>query len=289
MNRPDLEEKRPWALILGASRGTGAAIARAVATAPGFDVFGVHRGRHPEFAQSVHDDITARGRRIQLRQAEAGSPESAVSGAAEILSVAGPRSIKLFVHSLANASVGPLASGTPEQLRPSQFQKTLESMANSFVYWTQELLARDLLAERALLLGLSNPMPEFIARDTGLIAAAKAALEIYVRHLARELGPRGHRVNLLKFGAVKTEAMTRTLQNRLPALERALLDAIPAQRLCTLDEVGRFVAVLAGDDAAWFNGATIDFTGGEAQGLFDALIRAHQQPPAESSHDVRSP
>src|SRR6185369_12859933 len=102
------------------------------------------------------------------------------AGAAELLDVAGPRSVQLFVHSIANASVGRLASGTTRQLRPYQFQKTLESMANSFVYWTQELLARDLVAPKAHLLGLSNPMTNTIVRDTALIAASKAALEIYV-------------------------------------------------------------------------------------------------------------
>jgi NAD(P)-dependent dehydrogenase (short-subunit alcohol dehydrogenase family) len=129
-------------------------------------------------------------------------------------------------------------------------------------------------------------MPEVVARDTALIGAAKAALEVYVRHLARELGPRGHRVNLLKFGAVVTPAMARTLGGRLSALERALLDAMPARRLCTLQEVARFVAVLTGSDAAWFNGATIDFTGGEAHGLYDALIRATQDRQTESPHDA---
>ena len=60
--------------------------------------------------------------------------------------------------------------------------------------------------------------------------------------------------------------------------EHALLDAvhremIPAGRMCTLEEVARFVSVLAREDTAWLNGATIDFTGGMTLRLFDIVMQ----------------
>lgn len=267
-----------WALILGVSSGTGAAIARALSEDPGLSIFGVHRGNHREAAAALACEVEARGRPIALREADAGTAEGAAAGAAELLARAGPRSVRLFVHSIACASLGRLAVGDAP-LHPRQVQRTLDAMASSFVFWTRELVARDLLAPGARLLGLSNPMPEVVAEGTALIGAAKAALEVYVRHLARELGPRGVRVNLLKFGAVVTPAMARTLGGRLAALERALVDAIPAGRLVTLEEVARLVRVLVAEEGAWFNGATIDFTGGEPQGLYDAMIRAVLRAP----------
>jgi 3-oxoacyl-[acyl-carrier protein] reductase len=267
-----------WALILGVSSGTGAAIAEAVAREPGLDVFGIHRGNHPDGAAAVEHAVQATGRTARLYRGDAGTLDGATAGAAALLEAAGPRSVQLFVHSIANASVGRLASGAADQLRPHQFQKTLESMANSFVYWTQELLARDLLAPKAHLLGLSNPMTDTIVHDTALIAASKAALEIYVRHLAHELGPRGIRVNLLKFGAVITPAVQRTFSEaRLEGLQRVLRRVIPAGRTARAEEVARFVSVLAGEAAAFFNGATIDFTGGEAQGLMELLIQMSRE------------
>jgi NAD(P)-dependent dehydrogenase (short-subunit alcohol dehydrogenase family) len=48
----------------------------------------------------------------------------------------------------------------------------------------------------------------------------------------------------------------------------------PAGRLCSPEEVARFVAFLASPDAEWFNGATIDFTGAESQSFFDQLVYA---------------
>ena len=262
-----------WAVILGASTGTGAAVARAVAERPGLNVFGAHRGRHPQGAAEVARDVEAHGRRCVLYEAEAGTADAAARGADALLAAAGPASVKLFVHSIANASLGRFASNDGEQFSPQQFQKTFDAMAHSFVYWVQALVARDLLAPEAQILGLSNPLVDSLVRNGGMITATKAALEVYVRHLAWELGPRGHRVNLLKFGGVLTTASEVTFSGEAGVALREVLPRVtPAGRMVTLEEVARFVSVLAGDDARWFNGATIDFTGAQTQSLFDALL-----------------
>ena len=249
-------------------------MARAVVRDPGLDVFGVHRGNWPDAAAAVETFASAAGRRAHLFQKDAGTAEGAEAGARAALEAVGPRSVKLFVHAIANASVGRLTSDGEDKLDARRIEKTFNSMAHSFVYWVQALLAFDLLAPNARILGLSNPMDDAVVRGTAAIAATKAALGAYVRHLAHELGPRGHRVNLLKFGAVTTHAVGRTFGgtdgvSRLRAVAEA---ATPAGRLCEPDEVGRLVSVLAGDAGAWFNGATIDFTGGEFQGLMNVLL-----------------
>ncbi|MEZ4433961.1 MAG: hypothetical protein R3F65_16265 [bacterium] len=51
-----------------------------------------------------------------------------------------------MVHSIANASYGRFASLDRAQFHHKQFEKTFDSMAHSFVYWTQALLSRELLA-----------------------------------------------------------------------------------------------------------------------------------------------
>jgi enoyl-[acyl-carrier-protein] reductase (NADH) len=191
----------------------------------------------------------------------------------ELLGVAGPKSIKLFVHSIASASLGPLASGGEGRVEPRHFQKTFDCMAHSFVYWTQQLIDRDLLAPGAQLLGLSNSAGDVVMRGTALIAAVKATLGVYVRHLAHELGPSGHRVNLLKFAAVVTPAVLRTFgEERFARLQNLLVATTPAHRMCTVDEVAKLVLLLTTDALSWFNGATIDFTGGEFQGVLDSML-----------------
>jgi 3-oxoacyl-[acyl-carrier protein] reductase len=275
VDRPGSEDSRNWALILGVTGGSGSAIARAVAQDPGLHVMGVHRGRRPEAAQALAAALADSGRQIEFLELDAGTEPGSVAGVRQVRERLGTRRVKLLVHAIANASVGTLSELGESRLDARRIEKSFSSMAHSFVYWTQGLLEHDLLAPDARLLGLSNPMDDVVVKGTAVIAACKAALGAYVRHLAHELGPLGHRVNLLKFGAVTTQAIQRTFggEQGMSRLRGVLEQAIPARRLSTTDEVGRLVSVLAGDAGAWFNGATIDFTGGEFQGLMNVLLK----------------
>jgi hypothetical protein len=50
-------------------------------------------------------------------------------------------------------------------------------------------------------------------------------------------------------------------------------EMIPAGRSCTFEDLGRIVGVLARDEGEWFNGATIDYTGGMTLRLLDIILR----------------
>jgi NAD(P)-dependent dehydrogenase (short-subunit alcohol dehydrogenase family) len=268
-----LGDASTWAVILGVSAGTGAAVARAAAVDPGLHVFGAHRGHHPEEAALVAHDVAAAGRRAVMWVNDAGTAEGARLGAEALLAAAGPRSVRLFVHSIASASLGRFVSGGADQLSPRQVQKTFDAMAHSFVYWAQALVALDLLGPSARLVGLTNPLDASLLYNCGVVAASKAALEAYVRHLAFELGPRGHRVNLLKFPTVITPAVEKVYSGDVLArLEGVHRRMIPAGRMCTLAEVAGIVTFLVSDRAEWFNGATIDFSGGMTQSLLDLVL-----------------
>ena len=262
---------RDWALILGISSGTGAAIARALAVDPGYAIAGFHRGNHPEAAAALAGELESWGVPSRILIGEAGTFDGVVRGAAELQLPR--RSIKFFVHSLANASIGRFVSGGADQFVRRQFEKTFDSMAHSFVYWTQQLMQRDLLAPDARLLALTNSLHESILRQCGMVLASKAALEAYVRHLAWELGPRGFRVNMLKFPTVMTVAANKVyVTQKHGELEEAHRRIIPAGRMCTLGEVGRFVSVLADERCEWINGAMIDFSGGMTLSLLDDVL-----------------
>lgn len=261
----------PWAVVLGASVGTGAAIATAVAAQPGFHIFSAHRGHHPDAARDTQAAIEALGRKAHFHVGDVGNAEGAEHAAKQLAEVTGPRSVGLFVHSLASASLGRLTG--PKRLAVRQVHKTFDVMAHSFLFWVQELLERDLLAPGARILGLTNPLDESMIADCGLIAATKGALEAYVRALALELGPQGHRVNLLKFSTVITPAV-RTVYgaDAIDAITRAHERFMPARRLCTVEEVGKVVSFLASPEAEFFNGACIDFSGGMVSGMADTLL-----------------
>lgn len=263
-----------WTVIPGVSAGTGAAVAVAAARELGLDVFGVHRGNHPDSAAQVAARVAERGCRAHLRVGDAGSHEGVVASAEALATVAPPRSVRLFVHSIACASVARLVTGPgAPPAHPKQFARTFDAMAHSFVWWAQELHRRELLAPGAALVALSNPMEEQVLRGTALIAASKLALNAYVRHLAHELGPEGHRVNLVRFGAVQTSALATTIGAAHASRHQGVVaSALPARRLVSVEEVAGVVVSLATEKMSWFNGANIDLTGGENQALLDLLV-----------------
>lgn len=268
----------PWAVILGASTGTGAAIARSLARDPGLHICGFHRGNHPDDAAATEQSVHAAGRQLRWLIADAGTEEGAEQGCAVLHDLIGQGQVRVFVHSIANASLGRLASG-PRPLSPRQIDRTFNSMAHSFLYWVRALLQRGLMSAGGRFLALTNPNAQNLVRDTGVIAAAKSALETYVRYLAWELGPSGYRVNALRFGATHTAALSRVVgPARLQAFESRIASVAPAGRLCTTADVGQFVSVLAGPGGAWFNGAIIDYTGGESLALYDAVAHGEVDP-----------
>jgi NAD(P)-dependent dehydrogenase (short-subunit alcohol dehydrogenase family) len=265
-------DTRRWALVLGASAGSGAAIARAVVHDPGLDLFGVHRGHYAEAAETLERELRATGRRIVMHVGDAGNAEGVRACADALEAAAGPRSVGLAVHAISGASIGHFLTTRGDAFQQRQVEKTFDRMAHSFVYWAQALHERDLLAPGARLLGLTNLLHDSMIHNCGLIAAAKGALEMYVRYLAVELGPLGHRVNLLKFGSLMTPALAWMLgPERTRRLETRYQEMIPAGRLLTPEDLGRVVSFLARDESEWFNGATIDFTGGMALRLLDIV------------------
>lgn len=266
-----------WAVVLGASSGAGGSIIKAAAR-EGFHTFGMHRGNWPEAADEVTRVIEGHGRKAVWHVADAGTQEG-IAGGMEILAAAAPkRSVGLFVHSLANASYGRFASLDRAQFHPRQFDKTFESMAHSFVYWTQHLLKAELLAPGALILGLTNPIPDNMADGFGMICASKAALEMYVRYLAMELGPQGYRVNLLNFGLVETTAVRLAFSDEAwRRVTETVARVAPARRIQTTDEVADFImATLIRPEASYLTGAMIDYTGGQASSLLDLVFNAQK-------------
>jgi NAD(P)-dependent dehydrogenase (short-subunit alcohol dehydrogenase family) len=264
-----------WAIILGVSMGSGAAIARAVARDPGLNVFGVHRGHHADAAVALERDLRGADREVVMHVADAGTPEGVDACSNAIAERVGRKRVGLVVHSLSGGSLGSfLPKGAATGFHPKQFEKTFNNMAHSFAYWAQAACAKDLLAPGARILGLTNLLHDSLLDNCGLIAAAKGALQMYVKSLAVELGPLGYRVNLLKFGSLLTPALATVLgPEGTKKLEDVYQLTIPATRMLTPEDLGGVVSYLAREESDWFNGATIDFTGGMTLRLLDVVSR----------------
>ena len=261
-----------WAIVLGSSAGTGAACSRALAVEPGLNLFGVHRGNHMEGSDAVVADVQAAGRQMHIEISEAGKYDAIQPLADKILEVCGPKSVQIMVHSVANASVGYLVAKEP-LLHPKQVNKTFDSMAHSFVYWCRALIERDLMAPQGRLLALTNAVTESNLSNLATIAASKAALEMYVKYMAWEVRELDLRVNALRFGTVETEALKWIFPAEVWDHVKGVHDQMfPTGRMNRLEEVAGLVTVLAGDKGAWFNGALIDFTGGQMHSLYQLMM-----------------
>jgi NAD(P)-dependent dehydrogenase (short-subunit alcohol dehydrogenase family) len=252
-----------FGVVLGASTGTGAAIAKALAWPMGdHQVLGFHRGWHPKEAVEMERD-----RHVEMAALDVGTNFEAVSrGLTHTKREFGRQCVSVFVHALSGASVGAMKSISAEQV-----EKTFAAQAHSFLWWAQGLYHERLLAPNATLIALSNPVVENYLSGSGVIGPAKAALEAYVKGLAVELGRDGHRVLCVRFGAVMTPAFEKVVPGAAAKMTAVHHSISPVQRMQTAEEIGKFVAVLVdkSEETAALNGAVVDFTFGAHLTLMD--------------------
>jgi len=252
-----------WALILGASSGFGAASSRALAAA-GMDIVGVHLDSKAGLprVEAVIADVEAAGRRALFFNVNAADDCKRRQVLDTVQTELGERPVKLMLHSLAFGSLKPLVAGTLEDsLTRAQIEMTLDVMAHSLVYWTQDLVWHNLLADDARIYAMTSAGGHRAFATYGAVGAAKAALESHVRYLAWELAPRNVKVNAIQAGITDTPAL-----RQIPGHEAAMRLALkrhPYGRMTVPEDVANALVALAQPGSAWMTGQVIRVDGGE--------------------------
>jgi enoyl-[acyl-carrier protein] reductase III len=235
------------ALVTGASRGIGAAIARELAGA-GAHVW-INYSRDEDGARSVKAQIEGRGGRAHLARAN-------LVHADEIRSMMGglDAGLDILVHNAAIGSFKPTFD-----VRTNQWDLSIGVNARALLVCAQQ--AAPLMEGRdAIIVAISSLGSIRVVPSYGAIGVSKAALEALVRYLAVDLAPRGIRVNAVSAGVVDTGGL-QTHPHRDELVAHAAR-AAPAGRVGDPQDVARVVLFLCSPFAAWIVGQTIVADGG---------------------------
>ena len=243
------------AIVTGASRGIGAAIAVALANAGARVVLA---SRKQEGLDAVAAEISAAGGQALAIAAHTGEQAAVERLVAQ--SVAACGGVDILVNNAAtNPHFGPILTADE-----SLWDKTLD--VNVKGYFRMAQACAPYMAQRgggkiinlASVAGLA-PQP-----GMGVYCVTKAAVLMLTEVLAAELAAQNIQVNAVAPGFVKTKFSAAIWSN--PALNDATLAAIPQQRMAAPEEIAGTVLYLASPAASFTTGATLVVDGGQMEG-----------------------
>ena len=240
------------ALVTGASRGIGKAIAAALAE-QGATVIGT--ATTESGAQGITDSFSSAG----------------FKGAGKVLNVTDPDSIASLLESVQKEYGAPTilinnAGITRDNLlmrmKDDEWLDVIETNLTSAFRMSKACLRGMMKARRGRIITITSVIGATGNPGQANYAAAKAGVIGFTKSLAREIGSRGITVNSVAPGFIDTD-MTRELPQ---AQQQALLQQIPLGRLGAVEDIAKAIVFLASENAAYITGETIHVNGGMFMG-----------------------
>src|SRR4026209_2718941 len=192
------DSREPWALILGASSGMVEATARSLAAA-GFNICGVHLDFRAGLTrvEALKADLAGLGREVLFINMNAADDEKRASALAELgarfeaaRSAGRQPSVRVVSHALAFGSLVPFLADDPKAaVDRKKMEMTQDVMANSLVYWVQDLWRGGFLGKGSRIFAMTSEGSTRVVPSYGVVSSAKAALESHIRQLAMEPAP----------------------------------------------------------------------------------------------------
>jgi len=234
------------ALVTGASRGIGAAIARALAR-EGWPV-GVNYRSDEEAANAVVDEITQAGGRATALQGDVADPATADALFTALEEEFGP--VLVLVN-----NAGVRADGLAPMIDDDDWNRVVDTNLSAAFRLTRRALRPMIRNRYGRVINIASIVGA-VKGNAGQAnyAASKAGLVAMTRTVAAEVARRGVTVNAVAPGLIETD-MTEGIADNL-------LEHVPAQRAGTPDEVAECVRFLASDGAAYVNGVCLTVDGG---------------------------
>ncbi len=256
-----------YALILGVSSGFGRATAVELAK-DGYNIIGAHldMGSNKQKTEEFRLELETMGISARFFNANAADDnvrKMIIDEIKQDFDNGDEHILRVVLHSLAFGAIKPLFEKNPENAcNKKQIEMTMDVMANSLVYWVQDLFVNNLLAENSRVFALSSIGSTRAMNNYGAISAAKCALESYIRQMAIELAPYKITANTILAGLTDTPA-----SNKIPGFQKMLAHAKehnPFGRNTLPEDVAKAISKLADENFYWISGQTIAVDGGES-------------------------
>ena len=235
----------PVALVTGASRGIGAAIAEALAVA-GYRVAGTATSEAGAAAIAERLGDAHRGFVMDVR--DDASVEAALAALGETL---GDPAVVVN-------NAGVTRDNLLMRMKPEEWDAVVETNLGGLYRLCRRVLRPMMKARRGRIVNVSSVIARMGNAGQSNYAASKAGIEGFTRALAQEVGSRGITVNAVAPGFIETE-MTDGITE---AQREQLLARVPLGRLGRSEEVAGVVVFLASDAAAYVTGETLHVNGG---------------------------
>lgn len=233
------------ALVTGASKGIGAAIARELA-ADGFNIWLNYRGDH-QAARQVADEIEVAGGQCRLLPFD-------VADAAAVTEILEPLLKEQVPFVLVN-NAGFARDGIMAMMSQSDWENVLAVHLNGFFNVTRLVVARMLKKRQGRIINIVSTSGESGVAGQVNYSAAKAGLIGATRSLAAEVGRRNILVNAVSPGFISTD-----MTEELP--QEKILPLIPLGRIGTPEEVSGLVGFLSSERASYITGQVFAVNGG---------------------------
>lgn len=246
---------RPLVLITGASRGLGRHMALALAERA--DLILTYQSQAEAAAETVAacERLGARALAIQL---DVGGSQFAAF-AAQVAEARQARFDGRPLYALVN-NAGMGGHATIAETTPEMFHTLMRTHLEGPFFLTQALLPQ--LADGGRILNVSTGLTRFTLPGYSAYAMMKGGLEVMTHYLAKELGPRGIRVNTLAPGAIATDFGGGVVRDN-PQVNAFIAGQTALGRVGQPEDIGEIAAQLI-LGAGWVNGQRIEASGGIA-------------------------
>lgn len=244
------------ALITGGSRGLGKDMALALASG-NKNVIVTYASNKQEAEATVAEarKLGVKAATLKLDLKYISSLDNFVESLLECLNkVIG---VQKFDYLINNAGMG--ATVPFDKVTEELFTDFLNVHYKGVYFLTQKCLPH--LNDGAGIVNVSSGTTRFSHPGYSVYASMKGAVEVLTRYMAKELGGRGIRANVVAPGPVETDFNNAAIRSN-PQMKSVLSNLSPLGRVGEASDIGGVVAFLCSEDARWVNGQRIEVSGG---------------------------